>query len=275
MQNIFKKLVFTSCAALMAVTASAQANLFSCDPCGCSPFYIGVFGGGGSASDPHINQSGTAFFVPPLGVDANGSFKRSNSAIGGAHLGYELNPICDCSGWVVTPAVEFEGYYLKRLGSTTRDLINIDISGRLEEHDFVDKLPMSSGVFLFNGVVAFTSPLTCNLNPYAGVGVGVAGIWVSGADSKQVNPLEPGVNHFNSRRNDTDWALAVQAKLGLRFNLSCNWRLFVEYRYLFIDSTNYKFGATDYPTHVPTTDWHVHVGSMSHNMGVIGIQYVL
>lgn len=294
MLNIFKNCKVVGCLFLMTLCSHAQGEDFfyernqfqgddfvyeyDCDQYQCPSFYVGFFGGGGGSCDAHVNQRGIAFYPDaeggPLDVNANGSLRSAGAAIGGVNIGYQLQQmqINKSCGWSILPAIELEGYYLTRLGnSKTGDLINI--TDRLPEHDFINTLPMDSGVFLANGVVAFNIPCLNCLQPYVGAGVGAAKIWISGAKSEQFSPPEAGINHFNSRTRDSDWAFAVQAKVGLRYNLSCNWNLFAEYRFLHVNPTDYTFGDTRYPNHVPTSNWNVHLKGLNYNLGVVGIQY--
>lgn len=265
---------------LMGICSVAQAY-DCCNPCEppCSSLYISAFGGGGQSLKTNIRQTGIAFLSDaeggPLDVDARGSWKGSNAALGGANIGYRLQPQ-EFGGMGFTPAVELEGYYLTRLNNdSTGDLINELDTDRLPEHDFVNRLPMDGGVFLANGVLAFNIPNFCAAQLYVGGGIGAAKTWINGANSLQVSPLEADINHFNSKRNDSNWAFAAQAKVGLRYELTANWSVFAEYRYLHVNSSNYTFGDTRYPDHAPTTSWKVKVRSMDYNLGVAGIQFTL
>ncbi len=278
---MFRKSI-VSLLSIMGICSAAQAY-DCCNPCEpeCSSFYISAFGGGGAALKTKIRQTGIAFFPEeeggPLDVDARGSWRGANAALGGMNIGYRLQPrqFTDC-GLRFTPAVELEGYYLTRLNNDyTGDLLNQLDLDRLPEHDFINKLPMDGGVFLVNGVLAFNVPNFDAVQLYVGGGVGAAKTWINGASSIQVAPPEEGVNHFNSKRNDSNWAFAAQAKVGLRYELTCNWSVFAEYRYLHINSSNYTFGDTRYPDHVPTTSWKVKVRNLDYNLGVAGIQFTL
>lgn len=281
MLNMLKNYAFVGVLFLMALCSRAYGNdIYECDEC-CEPqpYYIGFFGGAGRACDADVSQKGTVFFPPgaggPLDVNATGSLRSHSVAIGGVNLGYKLQQVNDpFIGACITPAVEFEAYYLTRLGNTqTGHLINTN--DRLPEHDFINSLPMDCGVFLANGVFSFDVPCLDYFQPYVGVGVGATKIWISDAKSRQVDPSEPGINHFNSRRHDSDWTFAVQAKAGLRCNIFCNWQLFAEYRFLHLNSTSYKFGDTRYPEHFPTTDWRLHLKGLNYNMVIVGLQYSL
>jgi opacity protein-like surface antigen len=238
-------------------------------------FYLGVFGGGGSANNASLTQKGTAFFPPsrggPLAVNAHGNADNNSAGMGGAHIGYEWQKLFreSSSNWNLIPAVELEGYYL---GMTQTGAL-LHPTPRLPKHDFYDTFPMNTGVLLGNSVWAINIPSTNWVNPYVGVGLGVSYISISDANSKQVAPAEPGINHFNSNPDASDWAFAAQAKAGLRFILNPHWRLLAEYRFLYVASTNYTFGSTQYPTHVPTTKWHSSIGYTDYNMGVAGIEY--
>ena len=131
---------------------------------------------------------------------------------------------------------------------------------------------MDNAAFLTNVVLSVQTPFQA-ITPYVGGGIGAACVTISGADSLQVGPPEPGVNHFNSGPDSSSWGFAAQAKAGLRVPLGEVAYLFAEYRYLYVGSTTYIYGSTVYPTHVPTTDWTVHFNDMSHHLGVVGIGF--
>lgn len=245
---------------------------------GNTGFYIGVFGGGGGLSSEHVTQTGTAFFPAasggPLAVHAAGNPSSNTVGIGGMHLGYEWHPCPpgrDIGVWNIIPAAEVEGYYL---GVTTNGHL-INPTTRLPEHNFLDNFPMNTGVMLANGVFTLKTPYSNVITPYVGAGVGAAIISISGANSLQTAPAEPGINHFNSNTSASNWTFATQAKVGFHFVLTSYCRLFAEYRYLYLSPTSYTFGATKYPTHVPTTKWNVNFNSMNYNMGAAGIEFTI
>jgi opacity protein-like surface antigen len=238
--------------------------------------YVDLAAGGGVSENDPITQSGTAFQPPsaggPLGVLAVGSARSHTAALGGLDFGYEWEGWRlggSDSAWAILPAAEFNGYYLGTFQSGfLRNTISLN---RIPEHLFNDRFPMDIGVLLANGVLSLHTPY--HVIPYVGGSVGAAIVSLSGADSEQDTPPEPGINHFNSRTSASDWNLAVQARGGFRSDLTDRLWAFVEYRFLFIDSTNYTFGSTVYPTHVPTTPWHVHFGDMFYHLAVAGIGY--
>jgi opacity protein-like surface antigen len=237
--------------------------------------YLGIFGGAGASRIDHVNQSGTALFPDsrggPLAVNAVGDSGYRAEGIVGGHIGYEWSGCWlgrEGSCWGVLPAAELEGYYLG--GSQRADLDNP--TPRLPEHLFDVSFPMDKGVFMTNAVLSLQTPYS-GLNPYIGGGVGAAGVSIHGADSLQLSPAEPGVNHFNSGTNSSTWGFAAQAKIGLRVSLSQHSYLFTEYRFLYVGATDYTFGSTQYPTHVPTTPWNVHFGDMFNHLGVVGIGF--
>jgi opacity protein-like surface antigen len=246
----------------------------------CFPhgFYVGAFGGGGRSYNINASQQGTAFFPAaaggPLAVNAT-NVVDGGVGIGGLNVGYEwqkMSIYAGNMGWNFIPAVELEGYYL---GTTLHGFLS-NPTPRIPEHDFHDTFPINSGVLLANAVITFAVPETPGIvYPYLGVGVGTSYISIHGANSAQIAPPEPGINHFNSGPNATNWTFATQGKAGLRFNLTCNLRLLAEYRFLYLSGTNYTFGATVYPTHVPTTKWKVHFGSTVYNMGALGLEYLI
>jgi len=237
--------------------------------------YVGVFGGGGVSSIPHVSQVGTALFPEsrggPLAVNATGNSGNHGVGLVGLQIGHEWSG-CSfgavCNSWSLLPAAEMEAYYLA--GTQRADLSNP--TPRLPAHDFLDTFPMNNAVFVTNLVLSVQTPYG-GLTSYVGGGIGAAAVTISGADSLQVAPAEAGVNHFNSGPDSSNWGFAAQAKTGLRFPLSDRCWMFAEYRYLYVSSTTYTFGSTQYPTHVPTTPWTVHFGDMSNHMGVGGIGF--
>jgi len=233
--------------------------------------YIGLLGGIGYSGNNAASQKGTAFFSSsrggPLYVNANGDVS-GNSGILGLHVGYAWSG-WQHSAWTFIPAAELEGYYLHNTQSG--HLINP--TARLPEHNFFDSFPMSTGVYLVNAVFTFKNPANERIDPYVGIGIGGAHVSISGANSAQTSPAEPGVNHFNSDTGASSWLFAAQAKAGLHIGLSTHWSLFGEYRLLYLPSSSYTFGSTQYPTHVPTSRWSAGITDMFYNMGVAGLEY--
>ena len=88
---------------------------------------------------------------------------------------------------------------------------------------------------------------------------------------RAIAPLEAGINHFNSGPNSSRWTFAAQAKAGIRINVTDRIWAFGEYRFLHEQATDYTFGSTVYPTHIATTNWNVHIGSLDRNLAVGGI----
>jgi opacity protein-like surface antigen len=119
------------------------------------------------------------------------------------------------------------------------------------------------------------SPCLYGFTPYVGGGIGAARVSLKNAKSFQISPEELGINHFNSKRHDSSWAFAAQAKAGIRYDFCESFHIFGEYRYLYLDSSNYILGSTVYPTHVPTSPWNVKVSNVHYNAFAIGIQYDL
>ncbi|MBX5453818.1 MAG: porin family protein [Acidobacteriia bacterium] len=237
-------------------------------------FYIGLFGGGGASNNDPITQKGTAFITSPLGplvVNARGNADSHSAGMGGVHIGYEWrgwelgNP---GSGWGILPALEFEGFYL---GTTQTGTLN-NPTPRVQEHRFFDSFSLDTGVVLANAVFTLQTP--SRFRPYIGVGLGAALVSVSGADSLQESPPEPGINHFNSNPTAIGGNLAAQLKVGAHYEFTSHWSAFVEYRLLFINNTSYFFGSTVYPgIHAPTSPWKVGFGDMFFNLGVAGVDY--
>lgn len=237
--------------------------------------YVAAFGGGGGFHINNVNQNGTALFPPskggPLLVDAGGEADSQPVGIVGLQIGRQGSGFglgMDGSGWALLPAAEFEGFYL---GGTQHARVT-DTTNRLGGHVFDDTFPIDSGAFLTNAVFSLQTP-SAILTPYVGVGVGAACVSINGADSPQIIPPEPGVNHFNSNPSSSSWGFAAQTKVGLRILLTERIYLFTEYRLLYVSSTNYTFGSTVFPGHAPTSPWTVHFGDIFHHLGVGGIGF--
>lgn len=281
MFNLFSKGRLTALLALVSLSAmNSSLMAWGGDCCESSPscnrFYIGAFGGGIYSESDKISQFGTAFFseidsIGPLPIIAEGSLNKTSTGFGGVQIGYEWsNP--GCSGWSFAPAGELEAFYFRH----NRDghLINQTVVG-LPEHDFADSFHMNSTVILANIVLAINSDCLFGFSPYVGGGIGAARISLDKATSFQVDPVEADINHFNSRRDDSSWAFAAQVKAGLRYNFCRLFHVFAEYRYLYVDDSNYIFGSTNYLTHVPTSPWNVKLKNTHYNAFAIGVQFDL
>ena len=238
--------------------------------------YLGLFGGGGSSTSTSVRQTGSVLVNPPLPVDARGNAGSTGVAVGGAHLGYEWGDLSlGESGWALRPAAEIEGYYLGN--NLSAQLYSPNTPG-VPNHRFSDAFPQKAGVFLANAILSFKTPYSSAVFPYIGGGVGGAVLSLNGAYSEQSSPPEPGLNHFNSNTNASSSAFAATAKVGLRGEIYKRVSMFVEYRYLFVDSSSYTFGSTvgagtPFLNHPPTTDWGINLGSQNYNMGVAGFEF--
>lgn len=245
-----------------------------CTPPSCNRFYIGGFGGGIYSDSTSISQFGTAFFsevtsIGPLPIIGKGHLNKTSTGFGGVQFGYEWSKPY-CAGWSLAFAGELEAFFFK--AKKHGHLVNQTVVG-LPEHDFADSFHMTSSVILANFVLALNSDCFWGFTPYVGGGLGATRIKLYRADSLQVEPLEAGVNHFNSSRDDACWAFAAQAKAGLRYNFCQFFHIFAEYRYLYVDFSNYVFGSTNYLTHVPTSPWNVKVKDSNYNAFAIGVQF--
>jgi len=227
--------------------------------------YFGGFGGWGFSS-ADVSQKGMAFLPASSGgtlsVDAKGSSKDSGFGFGGLHLGYEWNGIS-----YIVPAIELEGFYYAGTQKAD-DLVNDSI--RLSHHDFSDTFPMRVGTILVNGLIAYSNQY---LIPYLGVGVGAGITSIHDADSKQIKPLEVGINHFNSDTSSSNTTFACQAKGGFRFPITTYFRPFIEYRFLYFSPLNYTFGSTQYPTHSSTSSWEVRFSQFYQNLFSVGMDF--
>lgn len=279
MLGLFKIKRLSTLLALLSLTImSSSLSAGNCyDSCNCNRFYIGGFGGGLYSNSTQVIQTGTAFFTEaeggPLAVDARGSTSKTSTGFGGVQLGYEWSrcPIrTGCSGWTLTPAAEIEAFFY----SHTKDGALANPTTRLEEHNFIDTLPMDMQVYLVNAVFSLNNSCCGKLVPYFGGGIGPTNICIRNATSIQTDPAEA-VNHFNSNTNSSSWAFAAQVKLGLRYNIWERLHVFGEYRYLYVSSSNYIFGSTVDVAHAPTSTWNVQVRNICYNAFVFGLQYDL
>jgi opacity protein-like surface antigen len=268
-------------AVLFALVSLSTMNSYltaeeCCEQPSYNRLYIGAFGGGIYSNSNEVTQYGTAFFseltsIGPLSVIGEGHLNKSSTGFGGVQIGYEWSKP-GCSDWSLAPAGELEAFFFKQ--KKTGHLINQTVNG-LDEHDFLDSFHMNSNVILTNIVLSIKNDYLFGLSPYIGGGIGAARISLHKADSFQVEPLEAGINHFNSNRDDSSWAFAAQAKAGLRYNIYKSFHIFTEYRYLYVDASNYIFGATNYTNHVPTSPWNVKVKNVHYNTFAIGLQFDL
>ncbi len=256
-------------AALVSLRHSAAADV---SPTEAGP-YIGIFGGIGSSSVTSLQQTGAVYLNPPhsypkLPVNAKGPTDTNNDIfVAGIQIGYEWDRPTFTSGWGILPAVEFEGLYI----GEHSPIGEMPVRPRFLGTQYVE-IPLTTGVALANAVLTLKTPYSDRIFPYLGLGVGAAFTFINGSDSS--NPSEPGINHFNSDPDASDIAFALQAKAGIKAKIHKNVFLFLEYRYLFIDSTSYTFGSTDYPgAHLPTTSWRVDLGRQEYNLFTAGLQY--
>lgn len=263
-------LLALACSRTLADDGSCGSCCGCCEPGGRT--YVGVFGGGGCSHLGTSTQTGTVFFDESAGgtlnVHATGGGDTRGAGIVGLQIGHEWSMGPNRGGWGLLPAVELEGFYL---GESQRATV-VDTGSRIAEHTFVNKLPMNNAAFLANVVLGIRTPCE-GITPYFGGGFGTTCVSISDSDSSQVNPPEAGVNHFNSGTDSSQWAIAAQAKVGVRFALTERCYMFTEYRYLLVGSTDHTFGSTVVPGHAATTSWNVHLGSMSHHLGVAGIGF--
>lgn len=250
-----------------------------CNDNGC---YFGAFGGELFSKPTQFTQTGTAFFLDsaggPLAVNAKGHSKKYSSGYAGVQLGYEWKGY-DCSGWnAISCAAEVEAFFYKH----THKAHLINPTDRLPEHDFSNIFPTYTGIYLVNGVFALTDkwffrnffPCLEDFVPYIGIGCGAANIRIRKATSTQVSPPEA-ANHFNSRRSDGTWAFAAQGKTGLRYRVYGDLSIFGEYRFLYVDSSRFKFGSTIYPDHVATSPWNIDMKSTIYNAYTLGVRFDL
>jgi hypothetical protein len=236
--------------------------------------YVSLFGGVGRGGDASITQSGTVFIPEigggPLAVDAAGRAGSKTQGFGGAQIGYEWSHrsrLMPALGVNLLPAVEIEGLYMP---GTDRRATLINPTVRFEEHRFDDTFSMNTTVILANAVLGFETPYR-TITPYIGGGVGAALISMDDATSSQMDPAEPGINHFGASSSGAALAFAAQAKAGVRLSVGNSAYVFGEYRYLYIGGVDQMFGSTVDPAHAETTAWRVRFGDTSYNLVNVGV----
>ena len=159
-------------------------------------FYIGLFGGAGTASSMSARQEGGFYLPGPLstrvGVDAQGKTGGEPVGVLGLQAGYEgMRQTFGPSEWALKLAAELEGLYIGQQSPVGDMPITPSVLGT----QYVT-LPMTVGVVLANAVPTVQTPRSSRIFPYLGVGAGVARLSIQGANS--TNPSEPGINHFDS-----------------------------------------------------------------------------
>lgn len=241
----------------------------------CSPSthrtYAGIFGGFGAMTGTDLSQHGTIFFLEaaggPLPIEASGSSGKPSTGLLGAHIGVSW---CN-RALPVVPAIELEGYYMGNI-NIEENLINDFTRPFSREDNFLVNYPIKTGVFLTNIVLNSSGFGFCSLKPYVGLGIGTALFSVSDASAIQLDPIEVGINHYNSDPDDKALTFAAQGKIGVGMNLGCA-KLFAEYRLLYLSKTNYIFGSAINPGHATTSPWIVKVEPQYYNLGVVGVEF--
>ncbi|HLT99547.1 MAG TPA: outer membrane beta-barrel protein [Burkholderiaceae bacterium] len=256
--------------ALCLIACSASSPSLAEDIAPSPGFYVGAFGGTGASIATSLQQRGAVHINDriSLPIHAKGSTESSTRVgLGGLQLGYEWDSKAFASNWAVRPALEVEGIYIGKHSPTGVMPVRPQALGT----QYVT-VPTTAGLLLANAVFTFETPYSRRFLPYVGIGAGVARVSIKGSDS--YNPMEPGINHFNSGPDASDTAFTMQLRAGFKMQMSKRVHIFTEYRYLSINSTRYTFGATDYPgLHLPTNDWRVDMGRQKFNLFVAGLQY--
>lgn len=249
------------------------------------------------------------YYSYDLGVDVTGNNQHKSSATFGGQIGYEWNthsairPALEIEGSylsanqrsnlvnrsddsVANVKVTAGGNPVHVTDEAELDMVRthvLDTPLSAGNHTFTDTAKMKVALFTINGVLTYNT--SAKLKPYVGAGVGLAFVNMRDAVSQQTGPggVETGqvtaggavvpINHFNSRDHASDIAFAVQAKAGIRYQLSKRFSLFAEYRLIRLASTEYTYGSTVYATHAPTDAWGVKHGAMNLSNGLVGIRY--
>lgn len=220
--------------ALFALVSSlGPVPCFASDTASGQGFYVGLFGGAGTASSMSAGQEGGFYLPGPLntqvGVNAQGKTGGEPVGVLGLQAGYEgKRQALGQSEWALKPAAEREGMYIGQQSRVGDMPITSVVLGTQDL-----TLPMTVGVVLANAVLTVQTPRSSRIFAYLGVGAGVARLSIQGANS--TNPSEPGINHFDSGPDASATAFAMQFKAGLKGEVAKNLLLFAEYRHCTIN----------------------------------------
>lgn len=266
--------------ALAAPVLAGHAPMVVANPYHSGQVYAGIFGGGAWSDDINAVQFGTALFPEisggPLSVNAFGQLGSQSSGFYGLQLGYKAPGIffMPCavwpsSQWSIGPAVELEGY---TMNDSTFSGSFANNTSRLPVHDFDISYEMSRNVYLANLVFGLDNPCFL-LHPYVGFGIGSGIVRISGAQSTQVVPPEPGVNHFGASTSDTSTTFAGQFKVGVSYDFTDYFSVFADYRWLYLGNTKFVLGSTISPGHAETTAWQMNMDPQRYNMLDVGLRF--
>jgi hypothetical protein len=266
---------FLLCLAFSALTfAEMNHNEKTASQTKLQGFYLGGFGGAGFGSVTNTQQGAalySASLLPnPYSIDVNAKGTSANRAfgIGGLHFGYQWYA-SSTKKVFLAPAVEWEGYYYAR--SIDSFLDNLSTPDDIDFHHFENYLPTRNFGYTANFVLALENDY---ITPYIAGGFGQQINWVHNAYSDQIEPAEPGINHFNGKTKAHAWSCSVLFKAGLRKTFCTHYRFFGEYRMLYNSRVNFELGPTEYPTHRPTTPWQVGLNSNINNIVALGFDFL-
>ena len=240
-------------------------------------FYLGGFGGVGFV-EITSTQKGAALYsdykpsyMGSIDVNASGTSSNHCLGLGGLHFGYEWYKTSDKKVWL-SPGVECETFYFAQEQEVFLDN-PYSVSSGVDLHHFEDSFPTRNWGFLVNFVLSLENPY---LTPYVSAGFGHKIIWIHDAYADQIEPAEPGINHFNGKTHAHDWVCAAQFKGGIRRAFWKHYRFFAEYRLLYNAKANFELGPAEYPitVHRPTTLWQVGFDSTYYNTVVFGVDFM-
>ncbi|MBM3194181.1 MAG: hypothetical protein FJZ60_00270 [Chlamydiae bacterium] len=236
-------------------------------------FYAGVYGGGGGFTVSNITQAAIKYNSPSQGgttyVTAYGGGRTAGVGMAGLQAGYLWPDLVDNNPRRATPksvsiGTEFEGYYL---GTKLSSNLGSNFS------TFNSTFPINGGTLLGSLVFHFGMYEQSRYHLFLGGAAGASVLTAHNATSYQVQPLQTGINHFNTQTTATAWTFAAQGKAGLMFDVNEHFKVSGEYRFLYLTPARFRFGSTSYAGHPPTTPWRVKFGNMFVNMGDLGISY--
>lgn len=172
--------------------------------------------------------------------------------------------------FTLDPAIEVEAFFYShnKKGRLTHH------THKWHKHHFEDSFDTRRSVLLVN--VVFSLNNSCGgISPYIGGGIGTTFISLHNAKSLQVSPEDSGRNHCNTNPSDSSWVMAAQVKAGLRYKFCDFFHIFGEYRYLYVDSSNFILGPKGSSIHSPTSPWIVKVKNTHNNAFAVGILFDL
>jgi hypothetical protein len=242
-------------------------------------YYVDAFGGVYASDGLTINQQGS---IPYAGynvaVSAVGRANFQENGLVGGSIGYQVQNLVigQKKHWHFIPSFELEGFYLT--SKLKANLVNPenDIAFDLDGEPLADfSVPAGQQIlnntfqyhagFIFPNVVfSFKGIILEEVEPYVGFGIGAAFDQLT-ASTSHASQSE---NYFLPQNNAFNAVLAAQIKSGFQLAINKNMNVFVEYRYIYAATSNYRMGSK-----LEDAQWNLDFGTMHINAGVVGVGY--